>query len=510
MADGRQRVWSDPRFSFNSLARDLERFSLQQPPDVRAQSPTLLGGLIDRGEVSPRRGQLATPMLGAAPVLSSTRGPLPPPQSASDKQLLPGIGGGAEQLSAAFNRKIRRLLLSQSYLTNRFVGSVAASHAERSFCEHTCEYSRRPALRRAACFSVLLTGATLADIFLVHRMGELHATKGGLVVLSTVLPVCLLLSAVTAGCSRRLAPWWRLQLMLALYLAYVSLLLAELTEDPSTWRPRERDMRTYSQLIWLLLMLSSSALFFALDFVQVFALLLTQWVSYLAGVLALFARWWVATGKPAWTWAELTTSRETTSTQVLAYTLVQSLVFVAILLLSARQLNRSERKAFVNSHVLLSRVSAQNARISRREIELLALFSNPKQLSAQAFSQLGLRPLALGQELKFLLRAIPNEMLAIEAAASLSDVTPALARHNPRAIHFSGHSMNGSLVFELPNGKVHAHVHAHVHVHVTCGHSMNGTLVFELPNGSVHTALTRRAHDRTPHTRTRALTHPAR
>jgi hypothetical protein len=40
-------------------------------------------------------------------------------------------------------------------------------------------------------------------------------------------------------------------------------------------------------------------------------------------------------------------------------------------------------------------------------VELLALFANPT-LPAQLAAQLGLRPLKLGQELRFLLRTIPK------------------------------------------------------------------------------------------------------
>jgi hypothetical protein len=53
-----------------------------------------------------------------------------------------------------------------------------------------------------------------------------------------------------------------------------------------------------------------------------------------------------------------------------------------------------------------------------------------------------MRPLALGQELKFLLRAVPSSQLAIEPAASLRDVASAVESQSPRFLHFSGHSVS--------------------------------------------------------------------
>lgn len=252
---------------------------------------------------------------------------------------------------------------------------------------------------------------------------------------------------------RAARPWWRLFIMLSLLLSYNAVLWAELAVDVSIWDPVQRDRETLTSLVILVLMLVASALFFALDFVQVALLLSLQWLSYLVGAIILFWRWWVQSGQPRFWWHEqLWRPFARTSTQVLVYALAIATLFLLILLASARQLNRSERATFINAYVLLSRVAAQERRIERVEIELLGIFSNPRVTAAVVRDML--RPLALGQEIKFLLRAVPNDNLAIEAAASLADVAPALRKHNPRALHFSGHSVSNSLVFEQPNGQL--------------------------------------------------------
>jgi len=64
------------------------------------------------------------------------------------------------------------------------------------------------------------------------------------------------------------------------------------------------------------------------------------------------------------------------------------------------------------------------------------------------------RPLQVGQELKALLHSIPSIYLAIEPAAQLADVKQALHSLRPSCVHFSGHTVMGSLVFELPSGAV--------------------------------------------------------
>ena len=49
---------------------------------------------------------------------------------------------------------------------------------------------------------------------------------------------------------------------------------------------------------------------------------------------------------------------------------------------------------------------------------------------------------------------MPPVHLVIEPAASLDDVVAALAQHTPTVVNFSGHGVNGSIAFELPDGRV--------------------------------------------------------
>jgi hypothetical protein len=136
-----------------------------------------------------------------------------------------------------------------------------------------------------------------------------------------------------------------------------------------------------------------------------------------------------------------------------SWILLESVLFSAlacILLLHAvRRHNRFERQSFVNSFVLLNKTVHEERKKRGESRDLLALFSNPA-----APQQLQLRPLQLGQELKFLLRSIPPSALACEPAASIVDVENAIRRCDPSLLFFSGHSFAGSLAFELPNGRI--------------------------------------------------------
>jgi len=133
-----------------------------------------------------------------------------------------------------------------------------------------------------------------------------------------------------------------------------------------------------------------------------------------------------------------------------------SLGALLFLLLAARRLNRFEREGFVISWAALGKLHDQADAISGGQVELLALFSNPRLAPATrgGFFQGALPPLRLGLELKALLRAVPPVHLAIEPAASIDDVVEALSKHQPLIVNFSGHGLNGSIAFELPDGSV--------------------------------------------------------
>jgi len=133
-----------------------------------------------------------------------------------------------------------------------------------------------------------------------------------------------------------------------------------------------------------------------------------------------------------------------------------SLGALVFLLLAARRLNRFEREGFVISWAALGKLHDQADAIAGGQVELLALFSNPRLAPATrgGFFQGALPPLRLGLELKALLRAVPPVHMAIEPAASIDDVVEALSKHQPLIVNFSGHGLNGSIAFELPDGRV--------------------------------------------------------
>jgi hypothetical protein len=109
-----------------------------------------------------------------------------------------------------------------------------------------------------------------------------------------------------------------------------------------------------------------------------------------------------------------------------------SLGALLFLLLAARRLNRFEREGFVISWAALGKLHDQADAISGGQVELLALFSNPRlaPTTRGGFFQGALPPLRLGLELKALLRAVPPVHLAIEPAASIDDVVEALSKHH--------------------------------------------------------------------------------
>ena len=65
-----------------------------------------------------------------------------------------------------------------------------------------------------------------------------------------------------------------------------------------------------------------------------------------------------------------------------------------------------------------------------------------------------MQTLQLGRELKSLLRSVPSPYVFVEPAATLVDVRTAMQEYNPQLAIFSGHSLVGSLVLELPDGSV--------------------------------------------------------
>ncbi|KAL3907652.1 MAG: hypothetical protein SGPRY_010096 [Prymnesium sp.] len=119
--------------------------------------------------------------------------------------------------------------------------------------------------------------------------------------------------------------------------------------------------------------------------------------------------------------------------------------------------------------------------------ELIALFCNPRMDAAEE-RRYGIRPLALGLELKHLLRLMPSHLFEIEPAATLLDAQNACQRYRPRILSFSGHTFAGKLAFEDDNGRLDRHADPERFAQLITGQLTTGdqsTTPSADPNGSV-------------------------
>ena len=107
------------------------------------------------------------------------------------------------------------------------------------------------------------------------------------------------------------------------------------------------------------------------------------------------------------------------------------IVAVVVFLYGARRTNRFEREIFLQHTLLRQDVAVQGQLLEGRHTQLLALFSNPSGPTKQHgdAGPVVLPVLKFGQEMKFLLRAIPPVYLQLLPAATLQDVSSARALH---------------------------------------------------------------------------------
>ena len=369
------------------------------------------------------------------------------------------------------NKKIRQALLRQHWFSNRFFGSREAQYAESEFYAFVSRYELRTVRQR------LLATAIGMHLTLIEPLLVMDDDVGAKISLCTVVPVTALALASGLCYARRTRPYWRVYVVATALGAYNSVLWgAILTTDMRGMTSHEQEYDACMQLVWLLIAMQLSSLGFALDFVHNLAVLVGQWSTF---TIAMVWRWrrWRAEGQMELdgmplhdvlqpganldaltftftpthnlTSAQLQELRRQTGAWTLLLCALISALATLLLLTAVHRLNRVERQSFVNTFVLLNKTVVEHKRAHGQERALLALFSNPN-----APQQLQLRPLQLGQELKFLLRSVPTSQLACEPAASLVDVEAAVKRCNPNLILFSGHSFAGSLAFEQPNGRI--------------------------------------------------------
>ena len=392
------------------------------------------------------------------------------------------------------NKQVRHLLLHQSKYTNRFQGSGLSAQVEQAYEAYVTQTQKPKLTRRLVGFALLILALSLAHA----PRGPLSLVSGLLLLLTVVLPSFFLLIAAL-GCtkSRCTNPFfWQWHVVTAILAADSCINWGDLLVDFADFTPFDKDFHTMWELARFLVMLCVCAMASqcGLQLRASLALHLMVFAQYMAASITLYVLWWHRSGQGRWVWRFHDTSLEggaaagaavlnlsckwldyrygdgpPVGMETIGHTtvLLDCIVLAAIAMVTnmctLHRLNHAERISFVNSYVLHSKVSDQRQLLAGERVELLALFSNPwlhrvvptslsHLPSAQLSAQLG--PLALGRELKSLLRAVPAPYVHIEPAATLEDVRTAIKQHNPQIALFSGHSLAGSLAFELPNGHV--------------------------------------------------------
>ena len=399
------------------------------------------------------------------------------------------------------NRKIRKQLLKQNWFTNRFQGSAEAARAEDEFARYSSRYHIARVRQRLLVTSIFLLFSLVEPL----AAGMASASElGPYLALKTVGPVLSLALGSLMCLLRRTRPFWRAHVVWSALVAYNCILWSDSVIDVSGWSRAAQDYSTVLQCVWQIIASQYFALTFALDFMHNLALVALLWASFVVGVTTQVFRWREvsayyaaylagmarqdAAGSPDGGIAANNVIQSEpavlpsahagggdggASLQLLScetflaanvsgserlrmdggWILSEVLLFSGLasllLVLSVHRQNRFERQSFINSFVLLNKTVIEEKKKRGESRELLALFSNPA-----APQQLQLRPLQLGQELKFLLRSVPPGALMCEPAAALTDVEAAIQRCDPSLLLFSGHSFAGSLAFELPNGRI--------------------------------------------------------
>ena len=191
-------------------------------------------------------------------------------------------------LARDVNRRVRTALLGQRYWSNRFVG-----RAEEEYQLFISQYRRCSVSRRLAVAAVLLGLSTVYDAVVNQR-------PASFVALRTAAPVALLVVGSLLCRLRATRRWWRLAAVVSACCAYGSVLSADALEPDGAWEACDKDAKSVWQLLWLIAAMACSALFFALDLPHVCACLALQLATYLAGSLALQARWWRRAGRGEW------------------------------------------------------------------------------------------------------------------------------------------------------------------------------------------------------------------
>lgn len=388
-------------------------------------------------------------------------------------------------LAAGVKVKLRHLLLRQNTFTNRFEGSSFARHAEITYASEVTRTQLPSLKRRLAFFPFLLPTISLAHAPRRLDSGVIILQQG----LAIIAPAVLLLTAAWICSRSEVKNCWQWVVVVSILLADSCNICSDALMPFDNFTPRDKDFHLLWELARFLVMLCacSMASLCGLNFSHVLVLFGAHFLVYVSASTSLYVVWWYASGQGQWVWeihdtalesrfggihelnhscawlsARLAGSDdiESTHSPILLDCLVLALIASLTNVLALKRLNRSDRISFISSFALQAMVTEQTQLLSGERIELLAIFSNPslRQVSATNLgphlNKGGVQALQLRKELKSLLRSVPSPYVFVEPAATLEDVRSAVEEHNPQIAIFSGHSLVGSLVLELPDGSV--------------------------------------------------------
>lgn len=264
-------------------------------------------------------------------------------------------------------------------------------------------------------------------------------------------------AAPATGTQRQSLPrqWWRLVVLIASVVCYNMILWSDFFRQRSAGSYQHHPALELAwQLVWLLLAASATVFNAALDFAHCVLASILLYLSFAGACAAEMADLGRITDHlhhPD----DVAMYRKRVLGEIIK-ALLSGAVGLFLFIMGAHRINRFERHSFVQQYLLWGKVGENEELLAGHHVELLALFANPT-LPTHIAQQLGLKPLRLGQELRFLLRTIPKLYLEVQPAATMADARQALERYNPRIIMFSGHTFMGALAFELDNGRIDTH-----------------------------------------------------
>ena len=206
-------------------------------------------------------------------------------------------------LALEVNKAVRRSLLRQHWFTHTFEGSSFAERAEASYAAFVTASQGPRVPPRLVCCAVLLPLLSL-----LHAPGRVSLeTRGdaanGQLLLSTLVPSCVLLVAAGLCTWHHTAPYWRLHVVGAMTAVTALLLASDGLLEMRHWTPSDKDFHSAWQLVWMLLLLAWSATCFALDWRHACVLLLAQYAIYVGATTALYTRWWEVSMQGPWVWS---------------------------------------------------------------------------------------------------------------------------------------------------------------------------------------------------------------